>query len=151
LVGEDSVAYTSHDDALEAASAQAKQKLPALQKAFAAGFQPGEYLEVKAPFDTESGGTEWMWVEVTTWQGDRIGGLLDNEPEKVPNLHSGQHVEVRQQDVFDYIRTFPDKRTEGNTTGAIIERIQKMDDAPKPPNFQPPVPAWDTTVPDGSL
>jgi hypothetical protein len=102
---EDHVTYIKHDDEPLAASNRAKQQLPALQKAFAAGLRPGEYLEVKAPFKTDSGGTEWMWVEVTTWRENRIGGLLDNEPEKVPNLHSGQHVEVRQEEVFDYLHT----------------------------------------------
>ena len=142
---EDHVTYIKHDDELRAASARAKQQLPALQKAFSAGFQPGEYLEVKAPFETESGGKEWMWVEVTTWRGNRIGGLLDSEPEKVPSLHPGQYVEVRQEDVFDYLHTFPDKRTEGNTTGPIIQHMQKMDDGPKAPSSPPVVPACDTS------
>jgi len=141
---EDHVTYIKHDDELLAASNRAKQQLPALQKAFAAGLRPGEYLEVKAPFKTDSGGTEWMWVEVTTWRENRIGGLLDNEPEKVPNLHSGQHVEVRQEEVFDYLHTFPDKPTEGNTTGAIIQQMQKEADPPKTPNVQPVIPACDT-------
>jgi uncharacterized protein YegJ (DUF2314 family) len=85
-----------------------------------------------------------MWVEVTTWRGNRIGGLLDNEPEKIRNLHSGQYVDVRQEDVFDYLHTFPDKPTEGNTTGPIIQRMQKTPDAPQPPKTQPVIPACDT-------
>ena len=141
---EDSIAYVQHDQELLAASARAKQQLPALQKAFAAGLPPGEFLEVKAPFPTDSGGREWMWVEVTTWRGNRIGGLLDNEPEKIRNLHSGQHVDVRQEDVFDYLHTFPDKPTEGDTTGTIIQRMQKTPDAPQPPKTPPVIPACDT-------
>ena len=148
---EDHVAYIEHNDELLAASARAREQLPALQRAFAAGFQPGEYLEVKAPFKTDSGGTEWMWVEVTTWRGNRIGGPLNNDPERALSLHSGQHVEVRQEDIFDYLHTFPDKRTEGNTTGAIIQRMQKMADSQKPLKPQPVIPACDTGSPDGSL
>ena len=83
-----------------------------------------------------------MWVEVKSWRGNRIGGVLDNVPEKVPNLRDGQRVEVRQEDVFDYQHTFPDKRTEGNTTGAIIQRMQKVADN-QPPKNQPAVPACD--------
>jgi uncharacterized protein YegJ (DUF2314 family) len=140
---EDHVAHINNDDELLTASARAKQQFPALHKAFVAGFQPGEYLEVKAPFKTESGGNEWMWVEVTSWRGNQIGGLLDNEPENVPGLRSGQHVEIRQEEIFDYLHTFSDKRTEGNTTGAIIQRMQKVADAPKPANLQPVIPACD--------
>ena len=122
---EDSVHYIKHDEELLSASAKAKEQLPALQKAFAAGLAPGEYLEVKVPFKTDSGGNEWMWVEVRTWNGDCIRGLLDNEPARVAGLHSGQEVEVRQQDVFDYIHTFADKRKEGNTTGEIIQEMER--------------------------
>ena len=84
-----------------------------------------------------------MWVEVATWQGNRIGGSLDNDPENVPGLHSGDYVEVRQEDVFDYFHTFPDKRTEGNTTGPVIQRMEKVPDGQATPHVKPVVPACD--------
>ena len=140
---EDHAFHIHHNAELLAASAQAKQQLPALQKAFAAGFQPGEYLEVKAPFITESGGHEWMWVEVRTWQGNSITGFLDNEPEDVPSLHSGQEVTVRQEDVFDFLHTFPDKRTQGNQTSEIIHSMQEAADNPTTSNSKPVVPPCD--------
>jgi hypothetical protein len=40
----------------------------------------------------------------------------------VPGLHAGQEVKVSMADVFDYLVRFPDGRTEGNRTGAIIEK-----------------------------
>jgi uncharacterized protein YegJ (DUF2314 family) len=135
----DSVHHIKHNDELLAASAKAKRELPGLQKEMAAGFRPGEYLEVKAPFKTESGGNEWMWVEVRKWEGNRITGLLDNEPEAVPGLHSGRQVEVRQEDIFDYIHTFPDKQQEGNETSKIIQRMEGATE-PGAPTFQPVVP-----------
>jgi uncharacterized protein YegJ (DUF2314 family) len=120
----DSITYVKHDDALRAASEAARARLPALQKAFAAGLAPGEFILVKAPFDTPAGGVEWMWVEVTTWQGDVIRGLLKNEPVNAPSLHGGQMVTVSQARLFDYIRRYPDGRQEGNETGRLIERMQ---------------------------
>ena len=63
-----------------------------------------------------------MWVEVTSWKGDKIKGLLQNEPYNVPTLHSGQIVEVSQTSVFDYIRRYADGKMEGNETGKIIEK-----------------------------
>lgn len=147
---DDRVTYVKHNEELLAASARAKEQLPSLQKAFAAGLQPGEYIEVKAPFKIESEGEEWMWVEVTSWQGNRIGGVLNNDPERVSNLHSGQHVEVRQEDIFDYLHTFADKRTEGNTTGAIIARMQEAAQTPKGPAPRPIVPACDEVDRHGS-
>lgn len=123
---EDSISYIDHSDELMAASAKAKARLPEQQKAFAAGLEPGEFIDVKAPFTTDDGGNEWMWVEVTKWNGDAIEGVLQNDPDKVAGLRAGQRVKVRQQDVFDYLRHFSDKRTEGNTTGEIIAKMSEQ-------------------------
>ena len=95
-----------------------------LRKQFAEGLEPGEYILVKAPFKTPEGGNEWMWIEVTEWSGNNIRGVLNNEPFYVPSLHSGQIVEIRQEDVFDYIRRHPDGTQEGNETGEIIKKMR---------------------------
>jgi uncharacterized protein YegJ (DUF2314 family) len=63
-----------------------------------------------------------MWVEVTSWKGDKIIGLLKNEPFDIPDLHAGQIVEVSQANVFDFIRNHSDGTAEGNETGAVIEK-----------------------------
>lgn len=119
---QDSITYVKHDEALKAASEAARARLPALQRAFAQGLAPGEYILVKAPFDTPKGGVEWMWVEVTAWKGDAITGLLQNDPFNIPDLHAGQKVQVSQARLFDYIRRFPDGRQEGNETARLIEK-----------------------------
>lgn len=121
---EDSIKYIKHDAELKKASKKAKAKLSSLRKAFNAGLQPGELIQVKAPFVVPSGGNEWMWVEVSKWKGNTINGLLKNEPFNIPGLHAGQIVTVNQSDVFDYIRHYPDGREEGNTTGEIISKMQ---------------------------
>lgn len=123
---EDSVSPVVHNDELLAASRSAKAKLPELWDAFDAGLAPGEFILVEAPFETPDGGNEWMWVEVTRWRGDRIHGLLTNEPFYIPELHAGQEVTVDQQDVFDYIRRSPDGSSEGNETGKIIQRMNQQ-------------------------
>lgn len=128
---EDAISKINHTEELLAASAKAKAELPDLQKAFAATLQPGEYIDVKAPFATPGGGREWMWVDVTKWKGDDIEGILENDPEEAPGLRAGQRVNVRQQDVFDYMHHF-DNRTEGNTTGEIIKKMTESEGGPKP-------------------
>lgn len=122
---EDALTPVKHNEELLAASRRAKTKLPMLCKEFAEGLKPGEFIQVKAPFKTPDGGQEWMWVEITAWHGSNIKGLLKNEPFNVPSLHGGQIVEVRQEDVFDYIRRHPDGKQEGNETGAIIQKMQQ--------------------------
>lgn len=120
----DSVKYIRHDAELKAASERARKKLPALQADFARGLEPGEYIELKAPFATASGGREWMWVEVISWKGKQIEGALNNDPFDIPSMRAGQRVKVNQDDVFDYLRTFSNGTREGNSTGAIIEKMR---------------------------
>ena len=122
---EDKVKSIKHNAELLAASQRAKDKLPALRDAFSKGFAPGEFIEVKGPFKTPDGRTEWMWVEVQSWKGEVIRGMLKNEPFFIPTLHGGQTVDVAQDDVFDYLHTFPDGHTEGNETSPIIEKMEQ--------------------------
>lgn len=107
---------------LNAASAKAKLQLPMLRKHFAKGLAPNEHLTVKAPFASDDGRTEWMWVEVTGWTGTTIKGTLVNEPFWVKGLKPGSPVTVKEADVFDYIWVKPDGSTEGNETGKILDK-----------------------------
>ena len=66
-----------------------------------------------------------MWIEVTAWNGNKIKGLLKNEPFHIPTLHGGQIVEVNQQDIFDYLRQHPDGKQDGNDTSEIILKMQQ--------------------------
>ena len=123
----DAATGVKHDEVLLEASRKAREDLPALKKAFNAGLEPSESILLKAPFKTTDGSNEWMWVEVSRWQEGRITGVLDNDPFNVPDLHAGQTVAINEEDVFDYIRHYPDGHTEGNTTGPILEKMQHQD------------------------
>jgi len=110
-----------HDEQLRAVSEEARQKLPALREHFNATMKPGEYIMVKVPFPVPSGGNEYMWVEVSSWNGDEIDGLLRNEPVNIPTLHGGQRIKVSEAKVFDFLHSLPDGTQEGNETGKLIE------------------------------
>jgi uncharacterized protein YegJ (DUF2314 family) len=120
----DSITPVKHDDAIRAASERARKHLPALRTAFNAGLEPGERILVKAPFGRPDGGNEFMWVEVSSWKGEDIVGLLDNEPYYIPTLHAGSTVKVSEREVFDYLRYKADGTAEGNDTGKEIEKAQ---------------------------
>jgi len=122
---DDSPVPVKHDEQLEVASRHARTRLPILRAEFNKGLAPGEFIEVKAPFDRPDGGIEYMWVEVTSWKGDKIGGLLKNEPFHIPSLHGGQIVDVSEAKVFDYSRHHADGTTEGNETAKVIEKMSK--------------------------
>jgi uncharacterized protein YegJ (DUF2314 family) len=122
----DPVSRVKHDEELNRASEKARAQLPALAKRFREGLTPGEYLMLKAPFKTSGGGTEWMWVEVRSWPtSGSISGLLRNDPQDVPGLRAGQGVEIKEAQVFDYLLTKPDGSQEGNSTGAVIQAMQR--------------------------
>ncbi|MGB9472912.1 MAG: DUF2314 domain-containing protein [Candidatus Acidiferrum sp.] len=126
---EDSIRTIEHSEELLEASRKEKEKLTELRTVFNAGLAPGESILLKAPFTAPGGDNEWMWVEVTRWSGNRIQGILANDPEAAEQFHAGQIVDVHQEDIFDFIHQFPDHHTEGNTTGEII---QKLDQSPSP-------------------
>ena len=94
-----------------------------LKPKFLSGLAPAERLSVKAPFETPDGRQEWMWIEVVKWEGEKIFGILMNDPHFIPRLKSGARVETTEDAVFDYIHELPDGKSEGNQTGKIMQRL----------------------------
>ncbi|MGA7992855.1 MAG: DUF2314 domain-containing protein [Thermoanaerobaculia bacterium] len=118
----DSITHVEHDEELLAASRAQTAKLPALAALFREGLAPGEHILLKAPFSTDAGGNEWMWVEVIGWKGGEVEGILQNDPFEVAGLKAGARVRFSDAVVFDFIHYFPDGRQEGNETGKIMLR-----------------------------
>ncbi|MDY7229504.1 DUF2314 domain-containing protein [Hyalangium rubrum] len=125
--GKDEIVSAPHDDALLEASSRAREELlTRLKPRFLEGLRSGERLFVKAPFDTSSGGTEWMWVHVITWEGSTIQGVLDSQPDEVPGLKAGSKVTVEEGSLFDYLLVSQDGTFEGNQTERLlIERSRQ--------------------------
>ena len=122
--GDERVLKVKSDTALREASTRARQKALRLKPRFASGQSTLDTLQVKAPFTTTSGGTEWMWVEVVRWQGSTIHGVLRNDPFEVPGLKTGSRVDVEESSIFDYILVHPDGSREGNETQPLLEQRQ---------------------------
>jgi uncharacterized protein YegJ (DUF2314 family) len=123
--GDDRVLKVEDDPILLAASARARKRALLLKPRYTSAPPLSETLQVKAPFKTSDGGTEWMWVEVVRWQGATIHGVLRNDPFDVPSLKSGSRVDVEESTIFDYILTRPDGSREGNETGPLLEARQR--------------------------
>jgi len=120
---EDEITHVDHNDKILAASERAKKKLPRLQALFNKGLDQATLL-LKAPFTTDDGRNEWMWIEVTKWTGENIEGILQNDPYYIKNLKSGTKVVVQQVDIFDYILQKSDGTSEGNETGKLIMKYR---------------------------
>jgi uncharacterized protein YegJ (DUF2314 family) len=121
----DSITHVRHDDQMLELSARARKKAFGYRARYAKGPPFGEHLSVKAPFETSSGGSEWMWVEVVKWNGNTITGILDNDPFEVPTLKAGARVEVPADKIFDYLLTRADGSEEGNETGKLMLAREK--------------------------
>jgi uncharacterized protein YegJ (DUF2314 family)/predicted small lipoprotein YifL len=122
--GDEGATRAVHDEEMLAASARARKKLFAMRERYTKEPPFGETLQVKAPFPTPDGNTEWMWVEVMRWDGDTIHGVLNTNPSQIPSLRAGARVSVSAQELFDYVLERGDAGPEGNETGAILMRRQ---------------------------
>lgn len=121
---EDNVVYIQHNELILAASKRARKKLDGLRQDFNEGLAPAEFILLKAPFAMPGGGSEWMWVEVSSWTKAKIKGMLKNEPRNIPDLQAGSDVVIKPEQVFDYMRKFPDGSYEGNETGELIQKFK---------------------------
>ena len=93
-----------------------------VRAAWEGGLPTGDVIAVQVPFTDTQGRKEYVWAELRSWEGDRLTGVLVNEPYAVPSLEKGDVVEFRRADVFDYIWRHPDGSREGNTTAAFLKR-----------------------------
>ena len=116
----DELKLVQHNPELLAASASARARLMVLKPLWSKKPPELERLMVKGPFRTPSGGNEWMWIEVTSWEGTTIHGLLQSDPYEVTGLRAGARVAVEESSVFDYILHKADGGTEGNETAKLL-------------------------------
>jgi hypothetical protein len=118
----DTIVAATHSPEVLAASARAKAKLPALRDLFQKGLPVGGRLLLEAPFAIDTGGNEWMWVEITNWSNaDKPEGILQDDPFYVHSLKAGAHVTIDASQVFDYTLYHADGTKEGNETEKLIE------------------------------
>lgn len=126
---DDKVVYVDYDKELAEAGVKARAALAKLRPHFAKGVPPNEQLGVKAPFDTDDGNTEWMWVDVVSFRGDVLDGTLDNDPAKVSKLKLGARVKVKFGEVADFIH----QRADGTKAGGFSLEVFRAHGEDVPP------------------
>ena len=115
------VQVSDHDEAMARAQERAVATLPQTKARFQKGLGLGEQLYVKHAFPRdEEGQHEFMWVVVNTWKGDRIRGVLANDPAYRIDLRAGQTVDLTDADVIDWLLDRADGTHEGNFTGEVL-------------------------------
>lgn len=112
------------DPELEAVARKARARLVELRSRVEKGLRYPEQLLVKAPFRTDDGGQEFMWLEVTSWEKGRWRGKLANEPQSIKALRLGSSVDVAEAEVQDYLYMSPTGAREGGESSQILMRRQ---------------------------
>jgi uncharacterized protein YegJ (DUF2314 family) len=114
------------DPELEAVARKARARLDELRPRVAKGLHPPEVLLVKAGFRTDDDNLEYMWMEVVTWEKDRLKGTLANEPFNVSRLRRGSPVDVAESEVQDYLYMSPNGTREGGESSTILMRREQQ-------------------------
>jgi uncharacterized protein YegJ (DUF2314 family) len=123
--------YISEDnEAMEAAHYRAVSELVAIRNRFQSGLRAGETLFVKHGFPptTEVGEREYMWVVVNRWAKGRVQGHLANDPYLRRDLHAGSPVDIRDDEIFDWLLSRPDGDYEGGYTLNVLLKQAPQDE-----------------------
>ena len=110
----------SDDDPLmKHAVQQARENWPRFVAAYEE--RAGENFSVKAPI-TREGNTEFIWISVTSLEGERIYGELGNEPGNLGSLKLGSKVSVLVSDLNDWCYLDPQGKMAGGFTVEVVQK-----------------------------
>lgn len=113
------VAVSDDDPLMREAQQTAQTRFPEFVAAWEA--KSGTEFMVKAPVE-RNGVTEFIWINVTAMEGDRLYGTLGNEPFQLAGLTLGSKVSVSATDLNDW--GYLDS-TEKLIGGFTMEAMQK--------------------------
>lgn len=112
------------DPAMRQAVATARQRWGEFVEGFASCDANGPPPMVKAPF-TDGENTEFMWVAVTALENGVIYGTLENSPANLPKYRQGQRVQIREDQVNDWLLLRDGATLGGFTLKALRDRAKK--------------------------
>lgn len=113
------------DAAMKAAVEQARASLPAFWALYESRDPSRTEFAVNAKMPTPSGEFEAIWIGVTGHSDGKVGGVLANEPEAMPDKHRGTAVQILESDIEDWSYKKDGKTWGGFTTRVIIPRLPK--------------------------
>ena len=101
-VAYDAVISQYDEKSMEAAIEEARRRFPEFEDALRSRVSPEQLFMVKLPFG-EGDRVENMWVGVTSIEGGKVTGKLENKPMHQPGLRLGSVVSQPVEDVCDWI------------------------------------------------
>lgn len=109
-------------DSIEQAIAEARRRWPEFVSAFQDRPPDDKRFIVKAPFTSEDGDTEHMWLEVFGLEPEYVHGHLMNEPFHNKKLKKGSQVEVPVSEISDWLCPDDQGNAKGNFTANIVSK-----------------------------
>jgi len=109
------------EDAIAPYVARARATLPDIKQRFNKGLKKREVLFVTIRLHGPDNKFEQVYVEVKTWKGTMISGLLSTEPTLVKGHQQGEKMVVDEKDVYDWTLSKPDGTEEGNFVGNFLD------------------------------
>lgn len=80
---------------------------------------------------SKSGETHQVWVRVTSIEGDAVSGKLANDPGRYIGYKVGEKIDVKKQDIQDWLIFVPPKTTIGGFSVKVFEEYEKSQQSPK--------------------
>jgi len=114
--GNRTYSMTDDDPTLISAETEARERWPEFVKAFNA--KGGKGFSVKGRI-VEGNNHEYMWIDVSSIKEGVVHGKLDNEPEIMTSLQMGQKLQVKVEDVDDWVYL----DTENKPIGAFTSKV----------------------------
>lgn len=120
------ITVPSDDPAMIQAVEECRARFPEFVTAFEARDTADKEVPfmIKAPF-TENDNTEFMWVEVTAIENDKIYGTLANEPANLPRWKEGDRVTVPVAELNDFLFMQNNEPVGGFTLKVIADRTKQ--------------------------
>ena len=114
----DKVSYVSAGDArMNTAMAGARSSVGTFVTALQSPKTGQEAFAIKMPF-SDGSNTEHMWLSPVSYDGKNFQGVVNNEPEKVKTVKSGQKVTVAPSEISDWMYV-----DNGNLVGGFTMRV----------------------------
>ena len=101
--------------------AQAKVTLPNAKSRFASGLPAGEAFFITTRIFDKDGKFEQVFVRVLDYSNDKIKGNIASELSVVKEYSAGQLINVKENDVLDWLISKPDGSEEGNFVGKFLD------------------------------
>jgi hypothetical protein len=104
---------------------KARETYPSAKRRFLAGLPSGEVFFVTARLQDDAGHFEQAFIHVEGITGDVISGTIASDINLVRGFRHGDHFELKEAALVDWLISKPDGSEEGNLVGKFLDTLQR--------------------------